>query len=106
MGKKIPDDDVNGNQAVQMVQQIVEKTFGVIRCVVADQMQLYSESFFLLPMLRRLEGVMANIELEEEDAMRYRMRKSILDEEMQKSRSLQGDLDHSIAQVLKFKVTC
>merc|ERR1711920_1208500 len=89
--KNIPDDDVNASNSVKMVQGIIEQTFGVIRCVVADQMQLYSESFFLLPMLRRLEGAMANLELEEEE---------------KKSDSLLADLTYCIAAVQKFKVTC
>jgi GTP-binding protein EngB required for normal cell division len=104
--KQIPEDDARAQESVEMVQKIIEKTFGVIRCVVADQMQLYSESFFLLPMLRRLEGVMANIELEEEDAARYRMRKTMLVEEETKCSGLQEDLKYCIDQVQKFKVTC
>jgi len=103
--KTIPEDDSRANESVQMVQKIIEKTFRAIRCVVADQMQLYSESFFLMPMLRRLEGVMANIELEEDDAARYRMRKTMLVEEEKKFTGLQADLKHCTDQIQKFKVT-
>eukprot|EP00913_Durusdinium_trenchii_P009830 g9229.t1 len=73
--KQIPDDDVMANESVKM------QTFAVIRSVVADHMQLYSESFFLLPMLRRLEGVMAQMELQDKDKNSYRARKSVLDKE-------------------------
>jgi len=104
--KRIPDDDVAAGHSVQMVQSIIEQTFGVIRCVVADQMQLYSESFFLLPMLRRLEGAMANMELEEDDKKRYRARKNVLVEEERKSASLLTDLDFCVDTVQKFKITC
>jgi len=102
--KTIPEDDSRANESVQMVQKIIEKTFRAIRCVVADQMQLYSESFFLMPMLRRLEGVMAAIELEEDDAARYRMRKTILVEEKKKFTGLEGDLQYCTDQIQKFKV--
>lgn len=104
--KKIPDDDVSAASSVKMVQKIIEQTFGVIRSVVADQMQLYSESFFLLPMLRRLEGVMAAMDLTEEDKIKYRARKSVLAEETQVSSEVLGELDWCIDAVQKFKVTC
>mmetsp|Transcript_8292 Transcript_8292/g.26324 ORF Transcript_8292/g.26324 Transcript_8292/m.26324 type:complete len:728 (-) Transcript_8292:116-2299(-) len=104
--KQIPDDDLSARDSVKMVQAIIEQTFGVIRCVVADQMQLYSESFFLLPMLRRLEGAMANMELEEDDKKRYRARKTVLAEEEKKSTSLLKDLGYCVDLVERFKVTC
>jgi len=104
--KRIPDDDVAANESVMIVQSIIEQTFGAIRCVVADQMQLYSESFFLLPMLRRLEGAMAAMELEDDDKKRYRARKSVLAEEEGKCVALLGDLEHCVGAVQTFKVTC
>merc|ERR1711972_68327 len=94
--KQIPDDDSEADESVQMVQEIIEDTFGVIRCVVADQMQLYSESFFLLPMLRRLEGVMATMDLAEEDKKRYRARKEVLVQEKHEATGKDSDLDWCI----------
>lgn len=102
--KQIPDD--NAKTSVKMVQQIINQTFGVIRSVVADQMQLYSESFFLLPMLRRLEGAMACMELAEEDKMRYKARSVVLVEELNKLDGVSEDLNWCIGAVQKFKVTC
>lgn len=43
------------------------KTFQFIRAQVADQIELFAESFFKLPMMRRLEEDMASIELTEMD---------------------------------------
>jgi len=103
--KMIPEDDASANDSVKMVQKIMEQTFAVIRSVVADHMQLYSESFFLLPMLRRLEGVMAEMELQEEDKIRYRARKDVLNKEKQTSEGILGDLVHCVDAVQKFKVT-
>merc|ERR1719476_282754 len=77
----IPDDFFYADKAVTMVSSIIDETFSLIRCQVADQMQLYSESFFLLPMLRLLEGDMAGLQLEPEDSKMYRMRKQVLEVE-------------------------
>jgi len=103
--KLIPDDDASARDAVKIVQEIMEQTFGAIRSLVADHMQLYSESFFLMPMLRRLEGVMAEMELHEEDKIRYRARRDVLDKEQKHSESILGDLVYCIGSVQRFKVT-
>lgn len=103
--KAIPEDG-RVSESAREVQRIINQTFGAIRCVVADQMQLYSESFFLLPMLRRLEGAMANLQLAEEDQMRYRVRKTVLVDEKKKTSGIVSDLDYCIEKVQKFKVTC
>lgn len=104
--KNIPDDDRHADQAVKMVQSIIEQTFGVIRCAVSDQMELYSKSFFLLPMLRRLEGDMAKLQLAEEDKNRYRMRTEVLKEENETSTGILSDLRWCIDEVQKFRITC
>jgi len=103
--KQIPEDDMSAKKSAVMVQDIIGKTFAVIRSVVADHMQLYSESFFLLPMLRRLEGVMAEMELLEEDRMKYRARKDVLETERVHSTGILADLNYCIEAVQKFKVT-
>jgi len=103
--KQIPDDDVMAKESVKMVQRIIEQTFAVIRSVVADHMQLYSESFFLLPMLRRLEGVMAEMELQEEDKEKYRARKDVLEKEKALSEGMLADLTYCVEAVQRFKVT-
>lgn len=103
--KQIPDEDMKADEAVKMVQSIMEMTFAVIRCVIADQMQLYSESFFLLPMLRRLEGSMSKMELEEEEKERYRARLNVLTTEAKVSTGCVLDLQWCIDEITKFKVT-
>lgn len=102
----IPPDDVRAGESVKMVQKIISKTFKMIRCQVADEMGLYAESFFLLPMLRRLEGEMSGLDIDGEDKMRYRARMEVLNEEKCKALAILKDINWSITEVQKFKITC
>jgi hypothetical protein len=67
--QEIPDgnstEDID--QATDKVQGLVMNTFSFIRSQVCDQFELFSESFFKLPMMRRLEESMSMIELAEQD---------------------------------------
>jgi len=60
---KIPTEMTKIEIAVDMGQMLLLKTFQFIRCNISDQIDLYAESFFKLPMLRRLEEDMRAIEL-------------------------------------------
>lgn len=55
------------DDAVDKAQMLLLKTFQFIRAQVADQIELFAESFFKLPMMRRLEEDMASIELSDMD---------------------------------------
>merc|ERR1711977_528945 len=50
--QEIPTDSSQLDEAVDKVQMLVLKTYGFIRSQVCDQVELFSESFFKLPMLR------------------------------------------------------
>jgi len=63
----IPTEMTRIDTAVDMGQMLLIKTFQFIRCNISDQIDLYAESFFKLPMLRRLEEAMRAIELSETD---------------------------------------
>merc|ERR1712064_175066 len=45
--------------AVDKVQMLLTRAYGFIRSQVCDQVELFAESFFKLPMLRRLEEDMS-----------------------------------------------
>merc|ERR1712110_1411104 len=74
----IPEEAHQIDEAVDKVQMLVLKTYSFIRSQVCDQVELFAESFFKLPMLRRLEEDMAMIELSEEDKANYAARRSRL----------------------------
>merc|ERR1711904_566451 len=79
----IPTEAEKIDDAVDKVQMLVLKTYSFIRSQVCDQVELFAESFFKLPMLRRLEEDMAAIELSEEDAANYQCRRERLGEQME-----------------------
>merc|ERR1712187_122388 len=81
----IPTEPHQIDEAVDRVQMLVLKTYSFIRSQVCDQVELFAESFFKLPMLRRLTEDMANISLSETDKANYKARRERLDGEMKKA---------------------
>jgi len=49
------------------LQEIINGLFDYIRCQLADQIGLFAEAFFKVPMLRRLEQEMSSMQLDEKD---------------------------------------
>merc|ERR1719160_1070310 len=75
----IPTETEQIDVAVDKVQQLVIKTYSFIRSQVCDQVELFSESFFKLPMMRRLEENMSMIELSDQDKENYEARRQRLE---------------------------
>lgn len=74
------------DEAVEKVQLLVIKTFSFIRAQIADQVELFAESFFKLPMMRLLEEDMAQIKLSEVDRETYEARRDSLQAEQERLR--------------------
>mmetsp|Transcript_35450 Transcript_35450/g.89284 ORF Transcript_35450/g.89284 Transcript_35450/m.89284 type:complete len:725 (-) Transcript_35450:106-2280(-) len=66
------------DEAVDQVQLLVLKVYSHIRSQVCDQVELFCESFFKLPLLRRLEEDMNKIELSAVDMEGYKVRRERL----------------------------
>jgi len=66
------------DEAVDAIQLLVLKVYSHIRSGVCDQVELFCDSFFKLPLLRRLEEDMNKIELGEVDKEGYRIRRERL----------------------------
>jgi len=64
----IPTDEHQMDVVVDKVQQLMLQTYSFIRSQVCDQVELFAESFFKLPMMRRLEEDMSLIELSDVDS--------------------------------------
>jgi len=102
----IPTDSTQIDEAVDKVQMLVLKTYGFIRAQVCDQVELFSESFFKLPMLRRLEEDMALMELSDEDSANYEARRSRLSDEIQAAADSVHEVDACINRLQGFKTKC
>jgi hypothetical protein len=62
---QVPQEQHLIDEAVDRVQMLVLKTHAIIRSQVSDQIELYSDSFFKLPMMRRLPDDMGSIVLQD-----------------------------------------
>lgn len=69
------------NEAVDQVQLLVLKVYSHIRSQICDQVELFCESFFKLPLLRHLEEDMNKIDLTEVDKEGYRVRREKMTKE-------------------------
>jgi GTP-binding protein EngB required for normal cell division len=70
------------DEAVDQVQLLVLKVYSHIRSQICDQVELFSESFFKMPLIRHLEEDMMKIELSAVDLQGYKARGDKLKEEI------------------------
>lgn len=104
--QEIPTDSSQIDEAVDRVQMLVLKTYGYIRSQVCDQVELFSESFFKLPMLRGLQEDMSMIELTAEDKKHYDARRERLSSEIAASASNLSEVGECIDRLNGFKLKC
>jgi hypothetical protein len=71
----IPTEPHKIDEAVDQVQLLVVRVYSHIRSQVCDQVELFAESFFKLPLMRRLEEDMMKLELSEVDKEGYAARR-------------------------------
>lgn len=102
----IPTEPHEIDEAVDKVQMLVLKTYGFIRSQVCDQVELFAESFFKLPMMRRLEEDMATIELTADDKANYQARRERLRPEIEASGASLLEINKCIEDLQNFKMKC
>jgi len=100
----IPTEAHQIDEAVDKVQMLVLKTYSFIRSQVCDQVELFAESFFKLPMLRRLSEDMANICLTDADKANYKARRERLDGEMKKAQLFVKETSECMEQIETFQM--
>jgi len=103
---EIPEESSKIDEAVGKVQQHVLRTYSFIRSQVCDQVELFAESFFKLPMMRRLEEDMALIELSEEDLANYRARRDRLEGEIARAKEHLVEIEACVGRIQGFLLTC
>merc|ERR1712093_795599 len=98
----IPTEASQIDESVDKVQMLVLKTFSFIRAQLSDQVELFAESFFKLPMMRRLEEDMSQIELSEEDRETYKARRDYLQDDRERLTESIQSLTECIAKIQGF----
>mmetsp|Transcript_10875 Transcript_10875/g.19474 ORF Transcript_10875/g.19474 Transcript_10875/m.19474 type:complete len:242 (+) Transcript_10875:3-728(+) len=102
----IPTESHQIDEAVDKVQMLVLKIYSLIRSQVCDQVELFAESFFKLPMLRRLQADMKDIDLSDADKENYAARRSrIKDEETETDENFK-EITTCLNLLREFKVKC
>jgi len=102
---EIPTEATAVDDAVDRVQVLVLKSYTFIRSQVCDQVELFSESFFKMPMMRRLEEDMAGIELDEDDKQGYAVRREKLAGDIALSSDILATIDSCISRIEGFVIT-
>jgi hypothetical protein len=102
----VPTESHNIDEAVDKVQILVLRAYGFIRSQVCDQVELFSESFFKLPMLRRLEEDMAQMKLSEADEAQYKARRDNLTSEIKAVEEGLVEINGCIDRLQDFKLKC
>lgn len=101
---EIPTDYSQVDIAVDRVQMLVLRTYSFIRSQVCDSVELFSESFFKLPMLRQLEDDMLTIQLSEDDQRNYDARRERLMGEIRVVEDTYDEIGDCIGTLQAFKL--
>merc|ERR1719223_1975797 len=102
--QEIPTESDQVDEAVDKVQMLVLKTYSFIRSQVCDQVELFAESFFKLPMLRRVEEAMALIELSDDDSSGYQAHRDQLCKDIGATKESLHEITECIDRLSGFKV--
>merc|ERR1712087_806704 len=100
----IPEDPEHIDEAVDKVQMLVLKMYGYIRSQVCDQLELFTESFFKLPMLRRLNEDMSSIKVDSANQAKYIARRETLGQQVQDTKAGIDDVNWCIERLQTYKM--
>jgi len=99
---EIPIDNSHVDDAVEKVQALMITVFRAIRNLICDQLELFADSFFQLPMNRHLEGEMMDVKLSESDIANFRGMREGKSEELERVQSILENVSWCIVEVERF----
>ena len=102
MVNEIPIDNSHVDEAVEKVQALMITVFRAIRNLICDQLELFSDSFFQLPMSRHLEGEMMDVQLSESDVLRFTGMRDSKKDNMDAMGEMVENLNWCVGAVEKF----
>ncbi|CAK0891411.1 unnamed protein product, partial [Prorocentrum cordatum] len=101
---QIPEDPQQIDEAVDKVQMLVLKMYSYIRSQVCDQVELFTESFFKLPMLRRLNEDMSSIKIDAQNQKKYMERRETLNQQLQDTKASIEEVSWCIQRLQTYKM--
>ena len=96
----IPTDSSHVDLAVERVQMLMIVVFNNIRNLICEQLELFADSFFQLPMMRHLESKMVSIVLQEPAL--FKSRREQVEKQLKDAQEIVKELRWGIAQVANF----
>jgi len=91
---------------VDKVQHLMVQTYAFIRSQVCDQVELFAESFFKLPMMRRLEEDMSLITFSDEDGAHQQAHRTQLTGQIAKGKDMLVEINDCVRQLQSFAMKC
>jgi len=104
--QEFPTDEQQMDVVVDKVQHLMVQTYGFIRSQVCDQVELFAESFFKLPMMRRLEEDMSLITFSDEDSAHQQAHRAQLTVQIEKGKGMLVEINDCIRQLQSFAMKC
>jgi hypothetical protein len=102
MVNEIPIDNNSVDEAVEKVQALMITVFRAIRNLICDQMELFADSFFHLPMLRHLESAMMDVELSENEMAKFEGLRSVREQDVHVSGEMLNNVEWCIEAIKQF----
>ena len=98
----IPVDNNSVDEAVEKVQALMITVFRAIRNLICDQLELFADSFFHLPMNRHLEGAMMDVCLSENEMARFEGLRSVREQDVSRSAEMLENVEWCINAIKQF----
>ena len=102
MVNEIPIDNSHVDEAVEKVQALMITVFRAIRNLICDQLELFADSFFQLPMSRHLEGAMMDVTLTDQQKARFEGLRSVREEDVRTASDMLEHVEWCLSAIAQF----